>query len=66
MVLYTLFGVPEMMDTPPIIDKLNKLLTSKRSEGGLTSGKTDKYGVSLYKRNIFWVTQVVISFSCVG
>nr|DAI25703.1 MAG TPA: hypothetical protein [Bacteriophage sp.] len=23
-------------------------------------------GVPLYKRNIFWVTQVVISFSCVG
>jgi hypothetical protein len=37
MVLYTLFGVPEMMDTPPIIDKLNKLLTSKRSEGGLST-----------------------------
>lgn len=24
MVLYTLFGVPEMMDTPPIIDKSKK------------------------------------------
>jgi hypothetical protein len=22
MVLYTLFGVPEMMDTPPIIDNI--------------------------------------------
>nr|DAV95188.1 MAG TPA: hypothetical protein [Caudoviricetes sp.] len=36
MVLYTLFGVSEMMDTPLIIDKLYKLLTSKRSEGGLS------------------------------
>nr|DAL62393.1 MAG TPA_asm: hypothetical protein [Caudoviricetes sp.] len=35
MVLYTLFGVPEMMDIPPIIDKLYKLLASKRSEDSL-------------------------------